>query len=76
MIAFAFKISHGTSQISKHIARYDLIFSQLYIRYDTTRTDHDYPPPTHAHTANKENHRSFVICPEINWPVGAVTTQT
>ena len=75
MIAFAFKISHGTSQISKHIARYDLLSSQFYIRYDTTRTDHDYPPHN-THTANKENHGSFVICPEINWPVGAVTPQT
>ena len=33
-------------------------------------------PHTHTHTANKENHGSFVICPEINWPVGAVTPQT
>lgn len=49
MIAFAFKPSHGTSQISKHIARYNSIFSQFYIRYDVNRTDYDHPPP-HTHT--------------------------
>ena len=75
VIAFAFKPSYRTSQISKHIARYDLVFSQFYIRYDVNRTHHDSPP--HTHTLQiKKIHRNFVICPEINWPVGAITTQT
>lgn len=73
MIVFAFRTSHGTLQISKHIARYDLIFSQFYIRCDVSRTDRDTPPPPATRTLQrkKENHRSFVICPQVNCPVGA-----